>query len=139
MMSAQVTNSMRFARVVFIVAGVWGLVVVTPLYFLLDISGRQYPPPADYPQFFYGFLTVTTAWQIAFLMIGADPGRFRPLMIASIIEKLGFVATALLLFWQERISTTDASVAVPDFLLGVLFVAAFARTRDADVLRSQSR
>ena len=32
---------MRFAKVVFIVAGVWGIVVLTPLYFLLDVTGRQ--------------------------------------------------------------------------------------------------
>ena len=61
---------MRFARVVFIAAGVWGIVVLTPLYFLIDISGRQYAAPTTYPQFVYGFLSVALAWQIAFLMIG---------------------------------------------------------------------
>jgi hypothetical protein len=63
---------MRFARIVFIVAGIWGITVLTPLYFLFDISGRQYAPPATYPQFFYGFLAVTMAWQIAFLVIGSN-------------------------------------------------------------------
>jgi hypothetical protein len=88
---------MRFAKVVFTAAGVWGVVVLTPLYFLLDVTGREYAPPADYPHFFYGFLAVTMAWQIAFLVIGSQPARFRPLMIPAIIEKLGYVvATALL-------------------------------------------
>ena len=64
---------MRFAKIVFIAAGVWGIVVVTPLYFLLDVTGRQYAPPTAYPQFFYGFLSVTMAWQIAFLVIGSNP------------------------------------------------------------------
>jgi hypothetical protein len=32
------------------------------------------------------------AWQIAFLAIGSSPARFRPLMISSIVEKLGHVA-----------------------------------------------
>ena len=27
---------MRFAKIVFIIAGIWGIVVLTPLYFLLD-------------------------------------------------------------------------------------------------------
>ena len=40
---------MRFAKIVFTIAGVCGLLVVTPLYFLVDVTGRQYPPPADYP------------------------------------------------------------------------------------------
>ena len=33
---------MRFARIVFVGAGVWGIVVLTPLYLLLDVTGRQY-------------------------------------------------------------------------------------------------
>jgi hypothetical protein len=47
---------MKFARFVFIGAGVWGVVVLTPLIFLVDISGRRYLPPTSYPQFFYGFM-----------------------------------------------------------------------------------
>jgi hypothetical protein len=119
---------MRFAKLVFIAAGVWGIAVVTPLYFLIDVTGRQYAPPADYPQFFYGFLSVTTAWQIAFLVIGSNPARFRPLMIPSIVEKLGFVVTVAVLHGQARITAAEATVAAPDLLLGVLFIAAFAKT-----------
>jgi hypothetical protein len=40
--------------------------------FLIDVAGRQYVPPSAYPQFFYGFLSVAMAWQIAFLLIGSD-------------------------------------------------------------------
>ena len=54
---------MKFARNVFLVAGVWGIAVLTPLYFLVDITGRHYAPPADYPQWYYGFLAITMAWQ----------------------------------------------------------------------------
>ena len=72
---------MKFAKIVFIAAGVWGITVLTPLYFLVDVTGRHYAPPTTYPQFFYGFFSVAMAWQIAFLIIGSNPGRFRPLMI----------------------------------------------------------
>jgi len=119
---------MRFAKIVFIAAGVWGIIVVTPLYFLLDVTGRQYAAPAAYPQFFYGFLSVTLAWQLAFLVIGSNPVRFRPLMIPSIVEKLGYVVTVAVLHGQARISAADAVAAVPDLLLGLLFIAAFAKT-----------
>ena len=119
---------MRFAKVVFIAAGVWGIVVLTPLYFLLDVTGRQYAPPTTYPQFFYGFLSVAMAWQIAFLVIGSSPARFRLLMIPSIVEKLGYVVTVVVLYGRARISAADATVAVPDLLLGALFIAAFAKT-----------
>ena len=47
---------MRFARIVFVAAGVWGIAVLTPLYWLVDITGRRYSPPGDYPHFSYGFL-----------------------------------------------------------------------------------
>ena len=119
---------MRFARVVFIVAGVWGIAVLTPLYFLVDVTGRQYAPPTAYPQFFYGFMSVAMAWQIAFLIIGSDPARFRLLMIPATIEKLGYVATLIVLFSQARIPAVDAQAAVPDGLLGLLFIAAFVKT-----------
>ena len=52
---------MRFARIVFIVAGIWGIVVLMPLYWLLDVTGRRYGPPVDYPQFFYGFVSRISA------------------------------------------------------------------------------
>jgi hypothetical protein len=126
---------MRFAKVVFIAAGVWGIVVLTPLYFLIDISGRQYAAPTTYPQFVYGFLSVAMAWQIAFLMIGTSPVRFRPLMIASMVEKFGHVMTVAVLYAQARISTLDAMAAGPDLLLGALFIAAFAKTSTSDQRR----
>jgi hypothetical protein len=119
---------MRFARVVFLVAGVWGIAVLTPLYFLVDLTGRQYTAPADYPQFFYGFLSVAMAWQIAFLVIGSSPARYRPLMIPSILEKLGHVAGVAVLYSQRRLSVADATAAGPDMLLAVLFIVAFAVT-----------
>jgi hypothetical protein len=119
---------MRFARFTFIGAGLWGIVVLIPLYWLVDVTGRPYSPPTDYPQFFYGFLSVAMAWQIAFLIIGSNPPRFRPLMIPAILEKLGHVGGVTVLYWNARLSTIDAQAAVPDLLLAILFIVALART-----------
>ena len=120
---------MRLAKFTFIGAGIWGIVVLTPLYWLFDVTGRSYSPPTDYPQFFYGFLSVAMAWQIAFLVIGSNPARFRPLMIPSIVEKLGHVVGVALLYSDARISPIDAEAAIPDLLLALLFIVAFAKTR----------
>ena len=120
---------MKFARIVFTIAGIWGIVVLTPFYWLVDVTGRHYAPPADYPHFFYGFFAVALAWQIAFLIIGSNPLRFRALMIPAVIEKLGFVTTLLLLYGQARVPAIDAQAAVPDGLLGLLFIAAYFKTR----------
>ena len=129
---------MRFAKVVFRVAGIWGIAVLTPLYFLVDLTGRQYAAPTAHPQFFYGFLSVAMAWQIAFLMIGSNPARFRPLMIPGIVEKFGHVAGVAVLYGQGRLSVPDATAAVPDLLLGVLFIAAFAVTSTSTPAGSSS-
>jgi len=119
---------MRFAKFSFIGAGIWGIVVLVPLYWLVDVTGRPYSPPANHPQFFYGFLSVAMAWQIAFLVIGSNPLRFRPLMVPSIIEKLGHVTTVAVLYSKGRMPVVDAQAAIPDLLLGLLFIAAFATT-----------
>lgn len=120
---------MKFARVVFIGAGIWGICVLPPLYWLVDVTGRRYAPPTEYPHFFYGFLGVALAWQVAFLMIGSNPMRFRPLMVPGMLEKFGHVATLMALYGQGRIATADALAAIPDGLLGLLFMLAFVGVR----------
>ena len=120
---------MRFAKVVFIGAGIWGVVVLTPLFWLVDVTGRHYDPPSAYPHFFYGFVAVALAWQIAFLVIGSNPIRFRLLMIPAAIEKLSYVVILAVLSGQGRIAQVDAAAAVPDGLIGLLFIVAFLKTR----------
>jgi hypothetical protein len=120
---------MRFARVVFIGASLWGVAVLTPFYWLVDITGRRYDPPGAYPAFFYGFLAVALAWQIAFFVIGSNPSRFRPFMIPAALEKFGYVITLAVLYGQARIPAVDVQPAVPDGILGLLFVVAFVKTR----------
>jgi hypothetical protein len=120
---------MRFAKIVFSLAGVWGVVVLTPLFFLFDMVGSQYPPPITHPDFYFGFITTALAWQAAFLVIGTDPMRFRPLMVPAMFEKFAFVAVLVLLYAGGSVRPGQAMVAVPDFLLGLFFVAAFVKTR----------
>ena len=120
---------MRFAKFTFVGAGIWGIAVLTPLYWLFDVTGRSYSPPTDYAHFYYGFLSVAMAWQIAFLVIGSNPARYRPLMIPGMLEKLGYVAGVAVLYGNARISVTDAQAAIPDLLLAILFMVAFVKTR----------
>ena len=122
---------MRFARIVFLIAGIWGLLVVTPLYFLFDFVGEQYPPPITHPDFYYGFVSVTLAWQIAFLLIATNPLRFRPLIPAAILEKVSYVASLGVLYAQGQLRSGQVAVGGPDLVLGLLFVAAFLKTRGA--------
>jgi hypothetical protein len=124
---------MRFARFVFVAAGIWGIAVLTPLFWLVDITGRRYAQPTEYPHFFYGFLAVAMAWQIAFLVIGSNPARFRLLMIPGILEKMGYIITSLVLYGRGRIGQAETSTAVPDLVLVILFAVAFVKTRRLDL------
>lgn len=54
---------MKFAKLVFLVAGIYGLIVVLPQYFLESKVGVDSPPPITHPEFYYGFIGVTAAWQ----------------------------------------------------------------------------
>ena len=72
---------------------------------------------------------MTLAWQLAFWIIGSDPVRFRPLMIPAMVEKFGFVLALTVLYTQGRVGSSDVLPAVPDFMLGALFVAAYVWAR----------
>ena len=119
---------MRFARWVFTAAGVSGLIVMLPQLFLEARIGRDTPPPITHPEYFYGFVWVTVAWQIAFLVIGRNPSRFRALMPVAVVEKFPFAITAFVLFAQARVGATILPFAAIDTLLGSLFVISYLRT-----------
>jgi hypothetical protein len=120
---------MRFAKIVFLIAGTWGVLVITPLYFMFDVISRNDPPPITHPGFFYGFAAAALAWQIAFFFIARDPVRYRPLMIPSIFEKLSYGVAVVILVLQGRMHRSDEVFGVVDLLLGIMFVLSYIKTR----------
>ena len=119
---------MKFAKVVYWVAGIWGILVITPLYFMFDVIGRNDPPAITHPGFYYGFAGLALAWQIAFLVIARHPVRLRPMMIPSVVEKFTYCTAVIVLVMQGRTNQRDLVFAGTDLTLGVLFVAAFVAT-----------
>jgi hypothetical protein len=120
---------MKFAKVVFGVAGIWGLLVITPLYFLFDVIGQQDPPAITHPGFYYGFVGCAMAWQIGFLCIARDPVGLRVMMIPSVVEKFTYCTAVITLVIEGRTNQRDLVFAATDLTLGVLFVAAYVVTR----------
>lgn len=120
---------MKFAKIVFLIAGIWGVLLMTSMYFLFDVVGRQYPPPITHPDFYYGFVSITFAWQVVFLIIATDPLRYRPIMAAALLEKFGYIATLGVLYAQGQLQVGQFAVTGPDFVLGLLFLAAFLKTK----------
>ena len=119
---------MKFAKMVFWVAGMWGFLVLTPLYFMFDIIGQKDPPPITHPGFFYGFVGVALVWQVVFIIVATDPVRYRPLMIPSILEKVSWSTAVIVLVMQQRMHQSDLVFAGTDLLLGVLFVITWFKT-----------
>jgi hypothetical protein len=54
------------------------------------IIAKQTPPPITQPEFFYGFVGVSLAWQVLFLFLARDPQRYRLMMLPSILEKISY-------------------------------------------------
>lgn len=118
---------MRFARWVFLAAGCSGVLMIAPLY----LEGRFFeddPPAINRPEFYYGFAGVTLAWQVMFLIIGSDPVRYRPAMLAAILEKAGFAIAVPLLYLQERVTARWVGYSSMDAVWLAMFVASYLLT-----------
>lgn len=119
---------MKFARWSFLIAGIWGILVLTPLYFLEKKTGIDRPPAITHPEYYYGFVGVALAWQVLFLIIARDPQSFRPAMLAAMIEKFSFVISTYVLSALGRVDSTLVAAASADLVLGILFVISFFKT-----------
>jgi hypothetical protein len=119
---------MKFARIVFWIAGIWGVLILAPLYFMFDLIGRQDPPVITHPAFYYGFVGAGLAWQTAFFVIARDPVRFRTMMIPSLLEKFSYGGAMIVLYLQHRLHPQDLAFGGIDVLFGILFIAAFLKT-----------
>lgn len=121
----------RFSSIVFLVAGIYGLIVLLPGFFGEKILAEKMPPAITHPEFYYGFFGVGVAWQVAFLIIARDPQRFRPIIPAAILEKLTYCVACAVLFSLRRIPVIVALGGAGDFILGTLFTISYFKLRPA--------
>lgn len=122
------TLGSRFARRVFAVAGIYGIVVLLPSYFV-ELGAEA--EPFERPELHYGFTGVALVWQLAFLVIARDVRRHRPLMLVAVLEKLSFGLPAAILYAQGRVSTPMLAAGAIDLVLGALFLLAYRATGDS--------
>jgi hypothetical protein len=123
--------AMKFARWTFLIAGIYGILILTPHYFMEKRIGTDHPPAITHPEFFYGFVGIALAWQILFLIIAGDPVRYRMAMLAGVVEKFSFTIAAYVLSTQNRIAPPMAMGAGIDAVLGILFIISFLKTKNA--------
>lgn len=110
-------------------AGIYGLAVLFPQYFMEGQNGRDFPPPINHPEYFYGFIGVALAWQVVFLLIARDVQRYRLFMLPAVLEKLTWGLATLVLYAQGRLAFAVVGFGVLDLILGTLFLFAFYATR----------
>ena len=122
---------MKFAKYTFLISGIYGLIVMLPQFFLENKIGVEQPPAITHPEFFYGFVCVTVAFQIVFLVISRDPVRYRPLMLVSLVEKFPFVIAIAVLYLQSRVGWQMVVAAAIDAFWGVMFLVSYVKTRAA--------
>ena len=120
-----------FARRVYSIAGIYGLIVLLPQYFMESRIGRDIPPAITHPEYFYGFVGLAVVWQLCFLAIAREPMRLRPIMPVTVLEKLAFGIPAVVLYSQGRLAAATLAFGILDLVLGVLFVFAYRRTPSA--------
>ena len=118
----------RFAARVFAIAGIYGILVLAPQYFMESRIGRDYPPPITHPEHFYGFIGTALAWQFLFFVIAKDPVRYRMAMIPAVLEKLAFGVPAVVLYLQGRLAAAVTCFGIADLVLATLFALSYRST-----------
>lgn len=121
------TSSVRAPRRIYTVAGIYGLIILLPLYFgehALAAMGQA----LTRPEYYYGFVGAAASFQLVYLMIGRDPLRFRPLMPVTLIAKLSFTIPVAILFALGRVDLPTMILATIDALIGVAFLWAWRQT-----------
>jgi len=116
---------MKFAKYVFYVAGIYGIVALVPQYFLESKNSADFPPAITHAEYYYGFIGVALAFQIVFLLIGSDPQKYRAMMLPSIVEKFSFGIALVVLYLQNRLAPLMLGLGFIDMTLGVLFIASY--------------
>jgi hypothetical protein len=122
-------RDINFARWIFRIAGILGLIEIVPLFFAAGMIGQSQPPAITHLEFYYGFAGIAFAWQIAFLIISRDPVRYVPLMPALFLEKLLFPVAVFALYAQGQVSAQMFPGPILDLAWLALFVVVWLKLR----------
>jgi hypothetical protein len=108
---------MKFAKVVFWIAGGLGIPAAISMYF----------QPG--PSYYYASIGPIVAWQFVFFLIASNPARFRQIMLPAVLEKLIWLSTIVYFHLHGQVTAKEltANFAVHG-VLGILFATAYVRT-----------
>ncbi len=126
--------SYRFARIVYAIAGIYGLLVMIPQYWLEERIALDSPPAITHPEYFYGFIGVVVAWQLVFLLVSRAPAHYRAIMPIAVLEKLGFGLPVVLLYAGHRVTVSVLGFGILDLVWATLFAISYLVTSPARTL-----
>ncbi len=124
---------MKFAKYLFLLAGISGIVLLFPLYFIE--TGTE-ATAISHPAFYYGFIGVALAFQVLFIIISFDLYKYRMAIIPCIIEKFSFAVPVIILYFQNSVPNTILGAGIMDLVLGILFAIVFLAKPQRRIYRS---
>lgn len=119
---------MKTPRLIFTIAGIYGLLILTPFFFLERKIAEMQPGGLSNPEYYYGFVGAAWVMQLFYLTIGRDPARYRPFMPIAALAKTMFFSTILILYLQEKVPAPALEFASVDALLAFAFLYAWRVT-----------
>jgi len=121
----------RFAKLVFLLAGIYGLLILAPICFWEKAIGKRTPPAITHTEYFYEFVRMALAWQELFHVLQTHPMRYRVMILPSILEKVGYGIALIVLLLQRRLPLSAFSIGSVDWVFAFLFLAAYFRAKSA--------
>ncbi len=116
---------MKFAKYTFWAIGIYGMVVVFPMYFFEGQIGADYPPAITHPEYYYGFIGAVLTWHLAFFLIGSNPQKYQMLILPAALGKFVYSLEATVLFFNGRVPNLMIVFAIIDAIFGLFFVLAY--------------
>jgi hypothetical protein len=124
-------DMLKVGRRIFFLAGIYGVFVLTPMFFLEGRIGRDLPPPITHPEYYYGFVCIALASQALYFIIARDLLRFRPIILVGIAGKVGFAVSAFVLYAQGRTAAQVMFGPAMDLVIAALFAWVYVSTGKA--------
>jgi hypothetical protein len=113
---------MKLTKWIFLIAGIFGLLVTVPLVFAEKIMAVKQP------EFYYGFVFLDICLQIVYIIISRSPIRFRPIMIPAFLAKASGTVTLTWLYLIDCVSSRWIAIGAVDGVFAVLFFIGYFLT-----------
>jgi hypothetical protein len=122
--------TLTLARRIFLVSAIYGVLILTPMFFMESYIGRNMPPAINHPEFFYGFICLALASQGLYFLVASDVQRFRPVILVGVAGKVSFALAVLILYIQGRTPAQFFGGPVIDVLIAALFLWVYFGTAE---------